>query len=149
MPRVSRSRLIAADPERVWGLVSDPHSLPRWWPRTTRVEDVRGEDDAVEWTSVLETDRGKGVRADFRCTAADAGARYAWEQRIEGTPFERVLRSARLEIRLRPVDEGTEVTLTTEEALRGFSRLGSPMMRGAARSRLDEALASVERLLVG
>ena len=77
------------------------------------------------------------------------GERYVWEQEIEGTPFERVLRSARLEIGLRPQAGGTEVTLTTDEALRGLSRLGAPMMRGAARRRLDEALGGIERALVG
>lgn len=149
MPRVSRSRMITAETGRIWDLVSDPHSLPRWWPRTVRVEDVRGAPGETEWTSVLETERGKGVRADFRCTAASVGERYAWEQRIEGTPFERVLRAARVEIGMRPEGAGTEVTLTSEEALRGISRLGATMMKGAARGRLDEALAAIERVLLG
>jgi uncharacterized protein YndB with AHSA1/START domain len=148
MPRVSRTRVIAAEPERVWELVSDPYSLPRWWPRTVRVEDVRGDPGEARWTSVLETERGTGVRADFHCTAVDAGARYAWEQRIDGTPFERVLRAARLEIGVRPKGGATEVTLTSDESLRGISRLGSTMIRGAARGRLDEALAGIERVLV-
>lgn len=149
MPRVSRSRVIAADRERVWALVSDPHSLPRWWPKTVRVEDVRGPGGArAHWTSVLETERGKGVRADYRCTAATARERYAWEQQIVGTPFARVLRAAKLEIGLRPEGAGTEVTLTSDEALRGISKLGAAMMRGAARERLDQALAAIERVLV-
>ena len=52
------------------------------------------------WTTVLGTERGKGVRADYRCTSAAPGERYVWEQDIEGTPFERILRSAALEIHL-------------------------------------------------
>ena len=59
-----------------------------------------------QWTAVLETERGTGVRADFRCTGATAGERYAWEQEIEGTPFERILRAARLEIELEPEGGG-------------------------------------------
>ena len=150
MPRVSRSRTIAADAERVWDLVSDPHNLPRWWPRAKRVEDVRGPAGGrAHWTTVLETERGTGVRADFRCTAATARSRYEWEQQIEGTPFERVLRTARLEIDLSPADHGTAVKLTSDESLRGISKLGSTMMRGAARQRLDDALAGIERVLVG
>ena len=150
MPRVSRTRLIAAAPERVWDLVSDPHSLPRWWPRTLRVEDVRDADGGHgQWTTVLATDRGSGVRADFRCTSSDHGERYTWEQEVAGTPFERVLRSSRLEIGLRPQAGATEVTLTADEELRGLSRLGASMMRGAARRRLDEALGGIERALVG
>jgi uncharacterized protein YndB with AHSA1/START domain len=150
MPRVSRSRVIAAAPDRVWDLVSDPHNLPRWWPKAMRVEDVRGPTGArAHWTTVLQTERGTGVRADYRCTAATEKQRYEWEQQIDGTPFERVLRAARLEIGLRPEGSGTAVTLTSEESLRGLSRLGTTMMRGAARSRLDEALASIEEVLVG
>jgi uncharacterized protein YndB with AHSA1/START domain len=150
MPRVSRSRLISADPERVWELVSDPHNLPRWWPKAKRVEDVRGPTGArAHWTTVLETERGAAVRADYRCTGATAKQRYEWEQQIDGTPFERVLRTARLEIALSPAGSGTEVTLTSDERLRGLSKLGSTMMRGAARGRLDEALAGIDRVLVG
>jgi uncharacterized protein YndB with AHSA1/START domain len=148
MPRVSRQREIDASPERVWDLVSDPHHLPRWWPRALRVEDVHKADGRrSRWTTVLGTQRGRGVRADFRCTGATARKRYAWEQEIEGTPFEKVLRSAALEIRLERSGEGTLTTLIGSERLRGLSRLGSPLMRRAIRQRLDEALAGIERAL--
>jgi uncharacterized protein YndB with AHSA1/START domain len=150
MPRVSRSRRIGAEPERVWDLVSDPHSLPRWWPRTQRVEDVRDPGGRrAHWTTVLGTERGTGVRADFRCTGSTRGVRYAWEQEVEGTPFERILKASRLEIGLDRDAGATRVTLTSDETLRGLSRLGSMMMRGATRRRLDEALEGIERALVG
>ena len=32
MPRVKRSRTVAADPDAVFGTSSRPHHLPRWWP---------------------------------------------------------------------------------------------------------------------
>lgn len=149
MPRVSRKRVIDAPLERVWDLVSDPHSLPRWWPRAMRVEDVREEDGAPAWTTVLETERGSSVRADYRCTRAERGARYGWRQQLEGTPFERILRSSALEVSLGTEGARTAVTLEAEESLRGLSRLGSPMMSGAAKRRLDEALDGIERALVG
>jgi uncharacterized protein YndB with AHSA1/START domain len=147
MPRVSRKRVIDAPRERVWELVSDPHHLPRWWPRTRRVEDVRHTPGGrrSRWTTVLQTERGSGVRADYRCTSAAAGERYVWEQEVEGTPFEKILRSAMLEIHLRPRNSRTEVTLIASERLRGLSRLGSPMMRRAVRRRLDEALDGLQR----
>jgi uncharacterized protein YndB with AHSA1/START domain len=150
MPRVSRTRVVAAEPDRVWELVSDPHNLPRWWPRVVRVEDVSDPGGKrARWTAVLGTERGTGVRADFRCTAATARERYAWEQQIEGTPFERILKGSSVELKLRPREGGTEVTVAGEETLRGLSRLGSTMIRGAARRRLDEALNGIERALVG
>lgn len=100
------------------------------------------------WTTVLETQRGRGVRADYRCTSAAAGERYLWEQDIEGTPFEKILRSAALDIHLQGRNGSTVVTLAGSERLRGLSRLGSPMMRRAMRRRLDDALDGIERALV-
>jgi hypothetical protein len=112
-----------------------------------RVEDVRqmGSGKRSRWTTVLATDRGKGVRADYRCTSAAPGERYLWEQDVEGTPFERILRYSRLEIRLEDRNRETSVRLASSERLRGLSRLGSPMMRMATRKRLDEALDGIER----
>ncbi|MDQ2676129.1 MAG: SRPBCC family protein [Actinomycetota bacterium] len=148
--KVTRTRTVAAPVGAVWDLVSDPHSLPRWWPKVMRVEDVTGRGQRSRWTAVLETDSGSGVRADFRCTASTEGERYAWSQDLAGTAFERILTQAGLEIKLEPARaEGTSVRMTSDETLRGLSRLGGPMLRGAARRRLDEALDGIDRALVG
>jgi uncharacterized protein YndB with AHSA1/START domain len=151
VPRVSRRRRIPAPRDSVWRLVSDPYSLPRWWPRTTRVENVDEKSGGrrSRWTKVLETAEGRGVRADFRCLSAAEGERYVWEQELEGSPFARHLRQAGVELRLRPQGEETEVTITSSQTLRGLSRLGSPMMRGGQGRILDEALDGIERALSG
>ena len=148
MPRVSRRRTIAAPRGEVWALVSDPYSLPRWWPRTQRVESVEGEGADAQWTSVLGTAEGRGVRADFRCRESLENERTAWEQLLAGSPFERHLR--RYEIAIELGDEGDEATavrLEATQALRGLSRLGSPMMRGGQGKMLEEALDGLERAL--
>ena len=148
MARVTRRRTFAASAADVWELVSDPYSLPRWWPRTARVENVDpGEDGGGEWTQVLETAGGKGIRADFRCLAREEGRRYAWEQQLAGTPFERHLRRSGVEIELRPDGEGTAVALASRQSLRGLSRLGSPLMRRGQGTILEEALDGIERAL--
>lgn len=141
--------MIAAPVEAVWSVVSDPYHLPRWWPRVTRVENVQGGGRQPRWTAVLGTAAGRGVRADFRCVSSAEHERYLWEQEVEETPFERVLKAARTEIRLRPSASGTEVTLETRQALRGMSRLGSPMMRHATGRTLSEALDGLEQALLG
>jgi uncharacterized protein YndB with AHSA1/START domain len=151
MPRVSRRRTIPAPVGEVWDLISDPYSLPRWWPRTIRVENVdrKGGGRRGEWTKVLGTTEGRGVRADFRCLSSAEHERYVWEQQIDGTPFERHLRSSRVEISLLEEGGGTKVGLTSEQSLRGMSRLGSPMMRHGQGEILDEALDGIERALTG
>ncbi|MGN6663198.1 MAG: SRPBCC family protein [Solirubrobacterales bacterium] len=149
MARVTRKRMIAASVGEVWRLVSDPYALPRWWPRTARVENVdrKAGGRRSQWTKVLETAEGRGVRADFRCLSAAENERYVWEQELEGTPFQRHLKSLRVEIGLRPRDEGTEVSLTEEQSLKGMSKLGSPLMRRARGEALDEALDGIEEAL--
>jgi uncharacterized protein YndB with AHSA1/START domain len=150
MARVSRRRTVAASPGDVWDLVSDPYNLPRWWPRTGRVENVEPHPGGrrTRWTKVLETAEGRGVRADYRCLSSAEGERYVWEQELEGTPFARHLKSSRVEIGLRAEDGGgTEVTLSSVQAMRGMSRLGGLMMRRGQGATLEEALDGIERAL--
>jgi uncharacterized protein YndB with AHSA1/START domain len=150
VPRISRRRTIDASPDAVWSLISDPYNLPRWWPRTTRVENVEQTSGGKrsQWTKVLETAEGRGVRADYRCLSSAEPKHYVWEQQLDNSPFERVLRSSVTEIALQPEDGGTEVRVTSRQTLRGLSRLGSPMMRRATGRTLEEALNGIERALV-
>jgi uncharacterized protein YndB with AHSA1/START domain len=147
---VVRRRRIPAPVQEIWSVISDPYHLPRWWPRTSRVENVSGgEGKGRRWTQVLETRDGRGVRADYRCISAANGERYVYEQQLDETPFEGILRSARTEIRLQSEDGTTEVTLASVQRLRGLSRFGSPMMRRATGRTLAEALAGLERAVAG
>jgi uncharacterized protein YndB with AHSA1/START domain len=142
------SRTIAAPVQELWELVRDPHHLPRWWPRVTRVEDVR--DGA--FTEVMKTKKGKVVRADFDLVSADEHAHaVCFEQRIAGTPFARVLSSAETAVRLSPApasDGGaTEVTLELRQTLTGvLPRFGGYLVRRAAKATLREALDGLERI---
>ena len=151
MPRVTRRRTVAAPVGEVWELISDPYSLPRWWPRTSRVESVdrKPEGKRSQWTKVLETAEGRGVRADYRCLSSAEGERYVWEQQLAGSPFERHLHRSVVEIGLRADEGGTMVSLTSEQKLRGMSRLGSPMMRGSQGKILEQALDGLETALGG
>ena len=145
---MTRRRTVEAAPGTVWKLVSDPYSLPRWWPRTSRVENVEGKGGRrARWTKVLETAEGRGVRADFRCVSSAEGERYVWEQELAGTPFERHLKALRVEVGLREREGGTEVSVTEEQLLKGMSKLGAPLMRRARGAVLDEALDGIERAL--
>jgi uncharacterized protein YndB with AHSA1/START domain len=148
MPRITRKRTLPFSPEEVWRLVSDPYNLPRWWPRTSRVENVEGSGGRrTRWTKVLETAEGRGVRADFRCVSSAEKERYVWEQELEGTPFERHLKGLQVEVRMRERQGGTEVSIAEEQSLKGMSKLGSPLMRKARGDVLNEALDGIERAL--
>lgn len=148
MARVTRTRTVEAPVAEVWKLVSDPYGLPRWWPRTGRVENVEGSGGRrTRWTMVLETAEGRGVRADYRCISSAEGERYVWEQELEGTPFERHLKASKVEIGLREKGGSTEVKIAAVQTLKGMSRLGSPLMRRGQGAIVNEALDGIERAL--
>ena len=143
MPTARRSRTVPAPPERVWGVVAVAHHLPRWWPRVQRVEAVSDE----HFTEVLGTEDGRSLRADFRVLESRAPERRAWEQELEGTPFERVFAAASTEVKLLPEDDGaTRVTLVVRQQLRGSARMGGFMVRRATGRVLAEALEALEAL---
>jgi uncharacterized protein YndB with AHSA1/START domain len=144
VPTTQRTRTIDAPAGEVWELVSDPHHLPRWWPRVARVEGV--ERDA--FTKVLASRRGRQVRADFHVAADERALVLRWDQLIEGTPFARLLHSAETELRLEPAGRATQVTIELRQKLRGvFANLGASRVRRAARATLDEALDGLERIV--
>jgi uncharacterized protein YndB with AHSA1/START domain len=140
---VSRSRTVAAEPEAVWSVIADPRRLARWWPRTERVKGVSRD----AWTTVLRSDRGRAVRADWRLDGEERPVRRAWVQHLEGTPFAKVLRERRVEARLAPVDGGTRVTLELTQRARGWSRFGGMLLRRAARKELDGALDGLAEIV--
>jgi uncharacterized protein YndB with AHSA1/START domain len=168
MPTTHRTRTIAAPARELWELISDPHHLPRWWPRVTRVEGVERE----AFTEVLASPRGRLVRADFQVVQVDEQAWVLrWAQCVEDTPFARLLVSAETELRLEPLPgsglqagsypsrssavgdgqgagEATAVTIELNQVLRGFfPRLGASRVRRAARATLEEALDGLERIV--
>jgi uncharacterized protein YndB with AHSA1/START domain len=141
---------VEASVPEVWKLVSDPYALPRWWPRVSRVEDVdqRSAGRRTQWTKVLETQHGRGVRADYRCVSSAEPERYVWEQQLEGSPFEKHLKESRVEIELHAAGEGeTRVVMTSTQTMRGMSRLGGWLMRKGQRDILDGALGGIEEAL--
>lgn len=170
MPTATSRRIIGAPPDELWELVCDPHHLPRWWPRVERVEGV----EDLAFTEVMRSDRGRIVRADFLTLDRDEQQlRLLWAQQIEGTPFARILLASETEVRLTPVNDGTqtEVSITLTQTLpkmfgRGgpeaprapspttfsqstyglFARIGSRMVRRAAVATVKEALDGLERI---
>lgn len=144
MPVISRARTVAAAPERLWTVVADPEQLPTWWPRVERVEDATRD----AWTTVLATPRGgKTLRADYTLVESDHPRRLRWRQEVEESPFERIFSSSVTDIELDPAGPGqTEVRLTTQVKLRGFSRFGGLQVSRATRRQLTAALDGLAAL---
>jgi uncharacterized protein YndB with AHSA1/START domain len=152
MPSTRVSRTLAAAPDAVWRVLADPHHQPRWWPRVRRMEAVTED----QWTQVLTTAKGGGIRADFRLLEREEGRRLRWRQELEGSPFERLLLEAETTVSLEPAADAdaenaaaTCVTIELRQRLRGWSRLVPFLFRGAARRQLTEALEGLEEAVGG
>lgn len=159
MPTARASRILDAPAGELWELVSDPHHLPRWWPRVSGVEDVR--EDA--FTHLIRTRKGKLMRSDHDVVQADpAAGRLVWEQRLAGTPFAGVLRSSRTTLTLQPLAEDPSRTRVTIELSQRLARgwdpwaedssplrprpMSSHMIHRAASRTVGEALEGLERI---
>lgn len=149
MPRVRRRRSIQSPPQGVWEYATNPKNLARWWPRTTSVRDVSGTGRTVgsRWTQVLQAKSGKRIGADLICTASEAPTVWRFEQETEGTPFERMMKTAWTEMHIRPDGGGSEVELELGQRLRGLSRLGTLFVRSASVKTAEQALESLETAL--
>ena len=137
--RAKRSRAVSVPPERVWEIVSDPYQLPRWWPRVSRVETV----DALGWSTILASPRGRSVRADWRLCVSDGPSRRRWAQELEGSPFARLFKQNEVEVRIEP----ERVTIEIEQRVQGWARLAPFIVRRAAKKVADEALDGLEAVL--
>ena len=141
-----RETVLAATPEEVWRVVSDPEQLPRWWPGVTRVEEATPR----AWTKVLASPRGKAVRADYTRIEATAGERLVWRQDVAGTPFERILTSALTTILLSPAETGgTRVSIELDNKPRGWARFAPMQFRTAGARQVRGALDGLEALFEG
>jgi uncharacterized protein YndB with AHSA1/START domain len=137
-----RSRVVRAPVGDVWAVLADPWHMPRWWPRTSRVEGVSDEG----WTSVLASDRGHSVRADWAVETSEFPSRRRWVQELEGSPFARLFDFHAIEARLAPADgDATKVTLEIEQRVRGWARFAPFLVRRAMKRQADEALAGLEQ----
>jgi uncharacterized protein YndB with AHSA1/START domain len=131
-----------ATAEEIWGIVSDAHHLPRWWPGVTRVENVAGD----RFTEVIPTRRGKPMRLDFRIVESLAPERLTWTQDLQGTPFERLLSAWTTTITLLSDGDACIVTLEESQQLKGSLRAGALLQRRPARRRVESALQGLSAL---
>jgi uncharacterized protein YndB with AHSA1/START domain len=144
MPTTRRTRTLAAAPDAVWRVVADPNHLPRWWPKVQRVESV----DERAFTKVYGTSKGRPVRADFRVAEVEPPRQRRWIQVLEDSPFEKIMSEAEEVAVVADADGGgSVVTLEQRQRLRGFSKLGSFLVKRATRRQLDEALDALERVI--
>lgn len=118
MASVSESRLIAASPPEVWGVLSDVENAQRWNSAWTRIEITSGQRHGLGTTFVAQTEGGE--KYAFEICGWSPPEQIAFSPiRGEEESFGVMLDSH--EFRLSPADEGaTVVRLTAHATARGL-----------------------------
>jgi uncharacterized protein YndB with AHSA1/START domain len=142
MIEVVSERTVAAPPEAVWPLISDPEQLPRWFGFAERVEVLEGEGEGQlrrqhgHWGS-------KPSEVDQELTAFDPPRRLAWRhlaERLDGKPAPRFAASTDFSAELieEPAGGGTRVRLTSAQV--PASKPRGLVMRAFGRRDIEKTL---------
>ena len=140
MPYVEVQKLIRANPEAVFAVLSDMESFPRFMENVNSVEVVRREGNTTDsqWHVTLQ---GAPFRWLERDTFLPEEGRITYQQ-ISGD-----LRRFEGEWRLVPSDGGTSVTLTTdfEFGMPMIATLFNPVAKLILRRNAEQMLVALER----
>jgi uncharacterized protein YndB with AHSA1/START domain len=138
---VRAERSIAAAPDALWPLVSDPGRLPDWFALADRVEVLEGADGPGQ----LRRQHGhwgrKRSEVDQRITRWDPPSALAWTheaERLEGKPAPRFSASTDFSIELLPDGAGTLVRLCSAQVPAGPLR--GVVIRAFGRRELEKSL---------
>lgn len=135
--RVTRSRRISADPDRVWAAIADHESWPAWFRAVTRVE-RRGTGEGVGGRRRVHI---RSTTIDEEFLAWEPGKRFAFTVTHTNRPG---MRSIVEEVRLDRDGDGTTVSYT-----QAFDPVAAvvtaPLLRRVLPRVLDEALAGLDR----
>lgn len=121
MADVIRERRVAAAPERLWPLVSDPEHLPEWFTFALAGEVLDGEGVGRRQRMHGEWGR-KRSEIDQEVVEFDPPRRIAWvhlAEHLDGKPAPQFAASTRFTIDLVPDGTGTRVRLHSAQTPAG------------------------------
>ena len=114
---VTTSRVIPAAPQSVWALLDDPSRLGEWLAFADRGEVVEGAGAGRRQRMHGHWGR-KRSEIDQLVVERDPPRRLAWRheaERLDGRPAPRFAASTLFTMTLEPEDDGTRVTLRSEQ----------------------------------
>ena len=138
---VETSVRIRRPPADVFAFIADPTNLPRWDPAIREVR--RTEDGPVGRGSgllVTAEEGGRRVAIDTTIVEFEPDRAFGIEATYGGVPIT-------LTWRLEPIADGTRLTARGEAEVGGLLALAGGFIKGIVLERLDDAHASLKRLL--
>src|SRR3954471_16557523 len=109
MIEVTAERVIAAPPDRIWPLVSEPDELPRWFGFAERIEVLDGSAGVGQKRRQHGHWGKKPSEVDQEITAYEPEHKLAWRhlaERLNGKPAPKFAASTDFSIELTPEPQG-------------------------------------------
>lgn len=139
---ITRSRRIAATPDRVWEAIADHESWPQWFDALTEVERL-GSGEGVGGRRRVHI---KSIAVEEEFLAWEPGARFAFTLTGASKPL---VRSMVEDIRLTPAGD-TATTVSYTQAIQPVAaKLLGPVLRLGIPRALDGGLAGLARHVGG
>jgi uncharacterized protein YndB with AHSA1/START domain len=150
MIEVIQEGSVAAPPEVVWPLVSDPARLPEWFAFAERVEVLGGEGVGQRRRQHGHWGRRESA-IDQEVTAWEPPRRLAWRhvaERLDGKPAPRFATKTEFSIELEPDGAGTHVRMRTAQvpASRPRGLVIRAFGRREVRGAMEKSLAALAEL---
>lgn len=151
MVEVNAERSIAASPDALWPLVSDPARLPEWFTFAERIEVLEGADGPGQRRRQHGHWGKRRSEVDQQITRWEPSRAIAWRheaERLNGKPAPRFAASTDFSIELQPEAGATRVRLRSAQEPAGPLR-GLAIRAFGRREVARELERSLERLAAG
>jgi carbon monoxide dehydrogenase subunit G len=137
MPKVEKSIVIDAPPEKVWAVASDYSQWHTWFEGLSAPRSVEG--DGGLGTVIDHTVTVYNIPMPLKTTVVTCDTDACWRGEYTG-PMTR----GSQQWTYAPTDGGTEVTLVMETELMGPAKLAEKMVMKAFDAMTDQALANLK-----
>jgi len=132
MVQIKVSESVAAQPDKVFALLSDFEKAPKYSNYWKSVKAVSQEGNSAVYETVAEAE-GRKIASKTRMT------KYP-NERIEAETIDGDGKGTKLTFRLQSIPTGTQITLEGDVVLPGFAKLLGSVVKGRIESGMQEEL---------
>jgi len=132
MVQIKVSEAVAAQPDKVFALLSDFEKAPKYSNYWKSVKAVSQEGNSAVYETVAEAE-GRKIASKTRMT------KYP-NERIEAETIDGDGKGTKLTFRLQSIPTGTQITLEGDVVLPGFAKLLGSVVKGRIESGMQEEL---------
>jgi len=136
MVQIKVSEAVAAQPDKVFALLSDFEKAPKYSNYWKSVKAVSREGNSAVYETVAEAE-GRKIASKTRMT------KYP-NERIEAETIDGDGKGTKLTFRLQSIPTGTQITLEGDVVLPGFAKLLGSVVKGRIESGMQEELKIIK-----